>query len=136
MVLMPPGCKNLAKITLDHRLDYSAPPIHCDNSNKENINKGNDKMTKAIATVQIKNERTIITEWRFAVGAETGFHRHQYDYAIVPMTSGTLKLTDAEGDITLAELNAGQSYFKPAGVEHNVENASSHEFVFVEIEFK
>lgn len=131
MVFMLPGCKNLAKITLNHRLDYSAPPIHCDNSNK-----GNDKMTKAIATVQIENERTIITEWRFAVSAETGFHRHQYDYAIVPMTSGTLKLTDAEGNINLAELNAGQSYFKSAGVEHNVENASSHEFVFVEIEFK
>ena len=35
-----------------------------------------------------------------------------------------------------AELIAGRSYFRDAGVEHDVINVNDHEFVFVEIEFK
>jgi hypothetical protein len=30
---------------------------------------------QAIPTVQISNERAIVTEWRFPPGAETGWHR-------------------------------------------------------------
>ena len=33
-----------------------------------------------------------------------------------------------------AELRSGQAYARPAGVEHDVRNANSFEFVFVEIE--
>jgi len=33
-------------------------------------------------------------------------------------------------------LVAGQSYFRNAGVEHDVKNVNDHEFIFVEIEFK
>jgi hypothetical protein len=36
----------------------------------------------------------------------------------------------------LAELIAGVSYFREAGVEHDVINANGFEFVFVEVEFK
>ena len=39
---------------------------------------------QAVPTVQIDNERTRVTEWRFAPGASTGYHRHEYDYVIVP----------------------------------------------------
>ncbi|HCG30209.1 MAG TPA: cupin, partial [Chloroflexi bacterium] len=42
----------------------------------------------AVATRQIENERVIVTEWRFAPGAHTGWHRHEYDYVVVPMTTG------------------------------------------------
>jgi len=31
---------------------------------------------QAVPTVQIDNERVIVTEWRFASGAETGWHTH------------------------------------------------------------
>lgn len=90
---------------------------------------------QAVATVQVDNDEVIVTEWRFAPGAETGRHRHGYDYVVVPMTDGTLLLETPEGD-KRATLVAGQSYFRKAGVEHNVVNASDHEVVFVETELK
>ena len=89
----------------------------------------------ARSTVQIDNERTRVTEWRFAPGEATGWHRHLYDYVVVPMSTGTLRLDTVDG-IHEAELVAGQSYFRYAGVEHDVINVTDHEFVFVEIEFK
>ena len=93
-------------------------------------------MEMATSTVQVDNERTRVTEWRFAPGAATGYHKHQYDYVVVPQTTGRLKLIGPDGQENIAELTAGQSYFRNAGVEHDVINASEHEFVFVEIEFK
>jgi quercetin dioxygenase-like cupin family protein len=92
-------------------------------------------VTPARATVQVDNERVKVTEWRFAPGAETGWHRHAYDYVVVPMTSGKLKLFDGKQN-SLAELVAGRSYYRPVGVEHNVINANDYEFAFVEVEFK
>lgn len=94
-------------------------------------------MTKnAVPTVQIDNARTRVTEWRFAPGAATGFHRHEYDYVVVPQTTGRLKIVDGAGKESLAELTAGVSYYRDLGVEHDVINASDGEFVFVEVEFK
>lgn len=90
---------------------------------------------QAVATVQVDNDEVIVTEWCFAPGAETGRHRHGYDYVVVPMTGGTLLLETPDGD-KHATLVAGQSYFRKAGVEHNVVNASDHEVVFVETELK
>lgn len=87
----------------------------------------------AVPTRQVQNERFVVTEWRFEPGAETGWHRHGMDYVVVPMTNGTLLLETAEG-ARHAELVAGISYSRFAGVEHNVVNASDHEVVFVEIE--
>jgi beta-alanine degradation protein BauB len=91
---------------------------------------------QAIATVQIDNERILVTEWRFAPGAATGFHCHEYDYVVVPMTTGRLKLIGPDGAETCAELSAGVSYTRQAGVEHDVINANDFEFVFVEVELK
>lgn len=92
--------------------------------------------TKAVGTVQIDNERTRVTHWRFAPGAETGEHVHEYDYAVVPVTTGRLRLIDGAGTETTAELTAGSSYFRQRGVHHNVINANDFEFAFVEIEYK
>ena len=91
---------------------------------------------QAVPTVHIDNERTRVTEWRFAPGAATGFHRHEYDYVIVPLDSGTLQLIGPDGSESEAELTAGHSYFRNAGVEHDVINANGYDFAFVEIEFK
>lgn len=90
---------------------------------------------KARPTVQIDNERVVVTEWRFAPGAETGWHRHGHDYVVVPLMEGQLLLETADGS-HVSTLRAGQSYSRPAGVEHNVVNAGASEFAFVEIELK
>lgn len=89
----------------------------------------------AVPTVQVDNDRVIVTEWRFAPGAETGHHVHGHDYVVVPMTSGVLRLEEP-GGVRDAPLKAGVSYARSAGVTHNVINANDYEFVFVEIELK
>ena len=71
----------------------------------------------------------------FAPGAATGWHRHEFDYVVVPMTTGTLLLKEGDGE-RYAELTAGVSYSREVGVEHNVINANDYEFVFVEVEMK
>ena len=83
----------------------------------------------------LETDRTIVTEWRFAPGAETGWHRHAHDYVVVVLTAGKLMQETASGEI-VTELAAGQSYARNEGVEHNVVNPNAHEFAFVEIELK
>lgn len=91
---------------------------------------------QAQSTVQVDNERVRVTEWRFAPGAATGYHRHEYDYVVVPLLTGRLKLVGPDGAESFSDLEAGSSYFRQAGVEHDVINASEGEFAFVEIELK
>lgn len=94
-------------------------------------------MTRPTAqpTVQIDNDTVKVTEWRFAPGAETGWHRHGMPYVVVPQTTGPLLLETKEGDVT-ANLTTGVAYFRPVDIEHNVVNPSDTEFVFVEVEIK
>lgn len=89
----------------------------------------------AVPTIQVENERFIVTEWRFAPGAHTGWHRHAHDYVVVPMTTGSLLQETADGPRT-TNLVTGVAYSRGAGVEHDVINDSEREFVFVEIEAK
>ena len=83
----------------------------------------------------LETDRTIVTEWRFAPGAETGWHRHAHDYVVVVITAGKLMQETENGEI-VTELALGQTYARNVGVEHNVVNPNSHEFAFVEIELK
>ncbi len=94
------------------------------------------KPLPAVPTVQIDNERVRVTEWRFAPGAETGFHVHAMDYVVVPSVDGRLKLVSPAGEESFADLKTGASYFRKAGVHHNVLNANDFECAFVEIELK
>ena len=89
---------------------------------------------QAVATVKITEPYVRVTEWRFADGAETGWHRHQYDYVVVPMMDGALRLEEPGGSSRTVSLAAHAPYTRKAGVEHNVVNASGHEFAFLEIE--
>jgi quercetin dioxygenase-like cupin family protein len=95
-------------------------------------------MNKVMATptVQIDNNHLRVTEWRFAPGAATGFHRHEHDYLVVPVRDGELKLIGSKGEVSIAQLHLGKSYFRNAGVEHDVINIGPGEMVFVEIEIK
>jgi len=91
--------------------------------------------TRAVATVMVDNARVRVTEYRFAPGASTGPHRHEWDYVVVPLTTGRLAATGPAGD-AVNELVAGRPYFRPAGVEHDVRNVNAGEFTFIEIELK
>lgn len=91
---------------------------------------------QAVPKVQVDNERVTVTQWNFAPGAETGWHRHQFDYVVVPQADGRLKIEAPDGSTVISELRAHQSYFRPAGVEHNVINDGPVAFAFVEIEIK
>ena len=90
---------------------------------------------QAIPTTQIDNARVIVTEWRVAPGAETGWHTHGHDSVVVPTISGMLHLETPEG-LKEFPLVAGKSYTRGAGVNHNVINASTHEVAFIEIEIR
>ena len=89
----------------------------------------------ATSSIQVDNDRVIVTEWRFAPGADTGHHVHALDYVVVPLTTGTLRLIEPTG-VRDVQLQAGRSYSRLAGVAHNVVNVNDHEFRFVEIELK
>ena len=83
----------------------------------------------------ISNERVRVTRWDFvARGDNTGWHRHAYDYVVVPLADGVLEIADAAGNRTQARLTAGVPYYREAGVEHDVINANAGPFSFVEIE--
>ncbi|MEM9145276.1 MAG: cupin domain-containing protein [Pseudomonadota bacterium] len=86
--------------------------------------------------MMVDNARVRVTEWRFAPGAATGWHVHEFDYVIVPVTSSPIDIEDAEQRTTRVEMVAGQAYFRQAGVAHDVINAGPGELVFVETELK
>ena len=91
---------------------------------------------KANANIQIDNERIRVTEYSFNNNEETGFHVHRCDYIVVPQTNVQLSLIDEKGAETTATLLKGQSYYRQAGVSHNVINNGNEKLVFIEIEIK
>ena len=90
---------------------------------------------QAVATVKVDNNRVRVTEWRFAPGAHTGHHRHEYAYVVVPLTTGSLVAIGASGE-TSNPMRVGDPYYRDAGVEHDVRNANPFDFAFIEIELK
>ena len=90
---------------------------------------------KAIAKPILENDRVIVTEWRLTPGAETGWHRHAHDYVVVCLTAGQLTAETTQGN-TVTDLQSGQTYARPEGVEHNIVNSGNEEFAFVEVELK
>lgn len=90
----------------------------------------------AVPTIFIENARTRVTEWRFPKrGDRTGWHRHEYDYVVVPLFDGVLEIDLGDGRIDRAELKNGVPYFREVGVEHDVINGNDFECAFVEVEF-
>ncbi|PZC41920.1 MAG: hypothetical protein DK303_001264 [Chloroflexi bacterium] len=88
----------------------------------------------ATSTIFEDNDRVRVTEWRFEPGEETGWHRHELDYTVVPISTGTLTIVDRSGTETLNHMSDGIPYFRYAGAEHNVINRSDSELAFIEIE--
>jgi len=90
----------------------------------------------AVPTVMVENARVRVTEWRFAPGAATGWHVHEFDYVITPVAGQPVDIVDSDGVTTRVEMVPGRSYFRSAGVAHDVINAGGGELVFVECELK
>lgn len=90
----------------------------------------------AQAITHFENDRVIVTEYRFAPGAATGWHRHGHDYVVVPLMDGKLKIVGAGGVESFAEMKKGVPYFRGEGVEHDMVNANEGEYAFIEIELK
>ena len=95
-------------------------------------------MTKkhAIAKIQINNKLVRVTKYSFMPRHETGMHKHLYDYIITPITDGKLLLIDKDGNESDYTLIASHSYFRKAGVEHNVINNGKKKLIFIETELK
>ena len=93
-------------------------------------------MIKARSDVQVDTAEVRVTEWRLAPGSATGHHIHEMDYVIVPVTSGELTIVAPNGERSRAPIGAGKSYFRKAGVEHDVLNETASEIVFLEVELK
>ena len=90
----------------------------------------------ATATIFEDNERVRVTEWRFAVGEETGWHKHEVDYTVVPVSTGTLTIVDRNGIETSNSISMGVPYFRYSVAEHNVSNRSDSPVAFIEIDIK
>jgi quercetin dioxygenase-like cupin family protein len=73
-------------------------------------------------TVQIDDDKVKLTRWDFLPGAETGWHRHEMDYVVVPLTDGTLTAEMPDSSVVENTLTVGASYVRPVGVEHNIIN--------------
>ena len=94
-----------------------------------------DTTGTATPTVLIENDRVRVTEWRFrARGDNTGWHRHAYDYVVIPQFDGVLEIDLGNGKRTTATMQSGVPYYREIGVEHDVINANDFECAFVEVE--
>lgn len=88
-----------------------------------------------IPDLQQDDDTVRITRYDFAPGAVTGWHMHGWPYFVVMLTDGILRVHDGK-TITDVPLRQGQSYSRPAGIQHDVMNGSEHPIAFVEIEVK
>ena len=94
-------------------------------------------MSQAEHTVDLDDDRVRMTTWRFkAAGENTGEHKHEFDYIVVPVTGGRFRIVDLDGSEREMDQIAGTPYLGKAGTEHDVISAEDREIVFVEIELK
>ena len=90
----------------------------------------------AKSKIMIDNEKTRVTRWSSKPREKKGQHIHEYDYVVVPMEDGELKIINKDGSVSISELTRGVSYFREKGVNHNVINNNDFLYSFIEIEIK
>lgn len=92
-------------------------------------------MTEAVSEVQLENESFRVMKWTIAPGATIPMHVHEYEYVVIPLTTGPMVVRNADGTVIHAELVTGVSYTRPGGSEHSVSNEQSDDtVVFIEVE--
>ncbi|KPP86763.1 MAG: Cupin domain [Rhodobacteraceae bacterium HLUCCO07] len=85
--------------------------------------------------ILIENDRVRVTRWSFAAkGDNTGWHRHEHDYVVIPQFDGTLEIKLPGGERTTAELRTGEPYYRPLGTEHEVISGNDFPCAFIEVE--
>ena len=88
----------------------------------------------AKANVLINNDKVKVTEWSFEIGDSTGHHIHEYNYIVIPMLDGELKILNKDNKETISKLLKGGAYYRDKGVQHNVFNNIIFPYSFIEIE--
>lgn len=88
---------------------------------------------EASATVQLDDQRVRVTRYDMEPGDRIPWHRHEYDYLVVPLTDGTVEVRAAGGP-SPQRMRAGEPYQRNAGAEHELVNGERH-YSFIEIEF-
>lgn len=88
------------------------------------------------ATQLIDDTRVRVTRFDFQPGAETGWHRHSFDYVITAVTDCHMLLENPDGDSRRVLVPAGSAYRRMEGVEHNVINDGAAPMTFIEVELK
>lgn len=67
-------------------------------------------------------------------GESTGWHTHEYDYVVVPVSSGSLTIDTSE-DRTEFNMRAREPYRRGSGAIHNLTNNGANVVEFIEVEF-
>lgn len=88
----------------------------------------------AKANVLIDNDKVKVTEWFFKIGDNTGHHIHEFNYIVIPMLDGELKIIDKDKNELVSKLTKGGAYYREKGVEHDVINNNNFPYSFIEIE--
>jgi quercetin dioxygenase-like cupin family protein len=88
------------------------------------------------ATQLVDDARVRVTRFDFPPGAETGWHRHGFDYVITAITDCHMLLEEPGGGSRRVTVPAGSAYRRTEGVEHNVVNDGAATMSFVEVELK
>ena len=94
-------------------------------------------MSRADSSTVLDDERVRVTTWTFqADGDATGWHVHDHDYVVVPVTGGAFAVTGPDGEPHELSQQAGAPYLGSAGTEHDVVYVGDGPATFVEIELK
>jgi quercetin dioxygenase-like cupin family protein len=100
------------------------------------LTNGESMRPACTATELVDDDRVRVTRFDFAPGAETGWHRHGYDYVITAVTDCHMLLEEPGGGTRKVLVPAGTAYRRQEGVEHNVVNDGDGVMSFVEVELK
>jgi beta-alanine degradation protein BauB len=87
--------------------------------------------------VHIDDDRVRVTTWTFEGSSDAiGYHRHEFDYVVVPIAGGTFTVIDRDGSEREMNQVVGSPDLGTAGTAHDVASATGRRTVFVEIELK
>lgn len=89
----------------------------------------------SVGEIQLENEHFRVTKWTIHPDGVIPMHRHDHEYVVVPMMTGSMHVRNSDGSEIHANLVTGETYTREAGSEHEVSNpGGSAPVVFVEVE--
>ncbi|MDN5832512.1 MAG: cupin [Brevibacterium sp.] len=94
-----------------------------------------DGNTGSTGEIQLDNGVFRVTRWTIQPNGVIPMHRHEYEYVVIPMVTDAMHVRNSDGTSIVADLEAGVSYTRAAGSEHEVSNPDgTDDIVFVEVE--